>query len=47
VVKALRKWRYLLIGKHFTLVTDQKSVSFMLDARHANKIKNDIIARWR
>ena len=47
VVEALRKWRYLLIGKHFTLVTDQKSVSFMLDARHANKIKNDIIARWR
>ena len=47
VVEALRKWRYLLIGKHFTLVTDQKSVSFMLDARHANKIKNDKIARWQ
>jgi len=47
VVEALRKWRNLLIGKHFTLVTDQKSVSFMLDARHANKIKNDKIARWR
>jgi len=47
VVEALRKWRDLLIGKHFTLGTDQKSVSFMLDARHANKIKTDKIVRWR
>jgi len=31
MVEALRKWKHLLIGKHFTLVTDQKSVSFMLD----------------
>ena len=27
VVEALKKWRHLLIGRHFTLVTDQKSVS--------------------
>ena len=31
MVEALRKWRHLLIVKHFTLVTDHKSVSFMLD----------------
>ena len=24
IVEALRKWRHLLIGKHFNLVTDQK-----------------------
>jgi len=42
MVEALRKWRHLLFGKHFTLVTDHKSMSFMLDSRHANKI-----ARWR
>ena len=47
VVEALRKWRHLLLGRHFTLLTDQKSVSYMFDARHANKIKNDKILRWR
>jgi len=31
VVEALGKLRHLLIGKHFTLLTDQKSESFMLD----------------
>ena len=41
VVEALRKWRHLLIGRHFTLVTDQKSVSFMFDRHHASKIKNE------
>ena len=29
-----------LIGRHFTLVTDQKSVSFMFDRHHAIKTKN-------
>ena len=47
VVEALQKWRHLLIGRHFTLVTDQKSVSHMLDTRHANKIKNEKILRWQ
>ena len=47
VVEALNKWRHLLIGRHFTLVTDQKSVSYMLDTKHANKIKNEKILRWR
>ena len=47
VVEALRKWRHLLIGRHFTLVTDQKSVSFMFDRHHASKIKNEKIMRWR
>ena len=47
VVEALRKWRHLLIGRHFTLVTDQKSVSFMFDRHHASKIKNEKIMRWK
>ena len=47
VVEALRKWRHLLLGRHFTLLTDQKSVSYMLDTRHASKIKNEKIMRWR
>ena len=47
VVEALRKWKHLLLGKYFTLITDQRSVSFMLDMRHTSKIKNDKILRWR
>ena len=47
IVEALRKWRHLLIGRHFILVTDQKSVSFMFDAKHSSKIKNEKILRWR
>ena len=47
IVEALRKWKHLLIGKHFNLVTDQRSVSFMLDLKHPSKIKNDKIQQWR
>ena len=47
IVEALRKWKHLLIGKHFNLVTDQRSISFMLDLKHPSKIKNDKIQQWR
>ena len=47
VIEALRKWKHLLLGKHFDLVTDQRSVSFMLNLKHASKIKNDKVLRWR
>lgn len=47
IVEALKKWRHFLIGRHFTLITDQKSVSFMFDAKHSSKIKNEKILRWR
>ena len=40
IVEALRKW------KHFKLITDQCSVSFMLDLKHPSKIKNNKIQRW-
>ena len=29
IVEAVRKWRHYLTGKHFTLITDQKSVAYM------------------
>lgn len=47
IVESLRKWRHYLLGRHFQLVTDQKSVSFMLDSKQHGKIKNDKITRWR
>ena len=31
IVEAIRKWEHLLARQHFTLITDQKSVAFMLD----------------
>ena len=47
IVEAIRKWRHFLSGRHFTLITDQKSVSFMFDSKMSNKIKNDKILRWK
>lgn len=47
IVEALRKWRHFLLGRHFKVITDQKSVSFMFDNKRKSKIKNDKICRWR
>ena len=47
IVEALKKWRHFLIGRHFQLITDQKSVSFMFNTKHSSKIKNEKILRWR
>ena len=43
----MKHWKHFLTGRHFTLTTDQKSVSYMFDQRHKGKIKNDKIMRWR
>ena len=42
-----RKWSYLLIGRRFQLLTDQRSISFMYDNKNHGKIKNAKILRWR
>ena len=47
IVEALWKWKHYLIGRHFHLITNQKSVSFMFDPKTSSKIKNEKIARWR
>ena len=47
IVESLRKWRHFLIGVHFKLMTDQRSVSFMFDHNGKGKIKNEKIGRWR
>ena len=47
IVESVRHWRHYLTASHFTLRTDQKSVSFMFDKQHRGKVKNDKIARWR
>ena len=47
IVEALKKWRHFLLGKKFTLLTDQRSISFMLNPRAHGKVKNEKISRWR
>ena len=47
IVEALKRWRHFLVGRRFTLITDQKSVAYIFDVRHRSKIKNEKIERWR
>ena len=47
IIEAVRKWNHFLSRQHFTLVTDQRSVSFMFDSRKRTKIKNNKIQCWR
>ena len=47
IMKAVRKWAQFVSGRHFTVITDQQSVSFMYSARNHGKIKNYKILRWR
>ena len=47
IIESIRHWRHFLLGKHFKLITDQKSVVYMLDTKHKCKIKNEKILRWR
>ena len=46
IIESVRKWRHLLLGRPFQLITDQKSVAFMFD-KHSSKIKNEKCERWR
>ncbi|CAG2212497.1 unnamed protein product [Mytilus edulis] len=39
IKEAVRKWRHLLSGKHFTLVADQEAVSYMFDSKKHGKVK--------
>ena len=47
IIETVRHWRQYLTGRHFTIKTDQRSVSYMFDKQHKNKIKNDKFMRWR
>ena len=47
IVEAINHWIHFLLGRHFTLITDHKSVSYMYDYKSSSKIKNDKIMRCR
>ena len=48
IIECCRKWRHLLLtAPFFTIVTDQKSVSFLFDSHKVSKIKHEKMTRWR
>ena len=47
IIESVRHWRHYLMGRHFTMKTVQRSVRYMFDKQHKNRIKNDKILRWR
>ncbi|XP_041366948.1 uncharacterized protein LOC121381669 [Gigantopelta aegis] len=47
ITEAVRKWSHFLMRRPFTLITDQRSVAFMLDNRRRTKVKNNKIQGWR
>jgi len=47
IIEAVRKWHHFQAGRHFTLITDKKSVSFMFDNRKRTKVKNNKTQCWR
>lgn len=47
IVEAVRKWRDLLVGRKFSIVTDQQAVSYIFNTQLSSRIKNDKLLRWR
>ena len=47
IIKAVRKWTHFLTGRHFTVVMDQRPVSFMYSGENRGKIKNEKLFLWR
>ena len=47
IVECVCKWRDLIAGKHFIIVTDQRAVSIMFKPTNRGKIKNNKIIRWK
>ena len=43
IIESIRKWSSVIKGKHFSLVTDQRSISFIFDQKSRSKIKNNKI----
>jgi len=47
IVKSIEKFRSYLLARSFTILTDQKSVSFLFDNRPKSSVKNSKLCRWR
>ena len=46
IMESIRKWDHFLKGRHFTITTDQKSITFIFD-KNRGKIKNTKLLVWR
>ena len=47
IIEAIIHWEQYLTVRSFRLITDQKSLSLMLNPQNKRKIKKDKIFRWR
>jgi len=47
VIESVRRWSHFLKGRHSSIITDQRAISFMFDQRNRGKIKNSKILSWR
>ena len=47
IIESIRKWAHLLTRQTFTIITDQRSIPFVLDSRRRTKIKNSKVQQWR
>ena len=47
IVESINHWQHFLLGRHFMLITDQRSVTYMYDTKNSSKIKNDKVLHWR
>ena len=48
IIESIRFWRHLLAPHRFTLITDQRSITFMFNTNiKSRKIKNEKFQRWR
>jgi len=47
IIEAAMKWHHFLTGRHFTIVEDQKWVSFAFDNRKLTKVMNNKIQCWQ
>ena len=45
IVLAIQKWRHYLLGQHFIVYTDQKSLKFLLDQRIGGEEQNKWVAK--
>ena len=47
IIETIHYWKHYLLGRHFSIKTDQRSVAYMINNKQRGKIKNDKIMRWR
>ena len=47
IIESVGKWNHQLSRQPFTVITDQRSVSYMFDNRKRTKIENNKIQTWR